>query len=61
MSADGTVAISGLSISDDGKLAAYAIADAGSDWVKWYVREVYQRRAIYPTSSHGRSSALPPG
>jgi prolyl oligopeptidase len=40
MSADGTVAISGLSISDDGKLAAYSIADAGSDWVKWYVREV---------------------
>lgn len=40
MSADGTVAISGLSISDDGRLAAYSIADAGSDWVKWYVREV---------------------
>src|SRR5882762_399550 len=37
MSADGTVAISGLSVSDDGRLAAYAIADAGSDWVKWYV------------------------
>src|SRR5207302_5618363 len=40
MSADGTVAISGLSISDDGRLAAYSIADAGSDWVKWHVREV---------------------
>ena len=40
MSADGTVAISGFSASDDGKLAAYAIADAGSDWVKWYVRDV---------------------
>lgn len=40
MSADGTVAISGLSISDDGLLAAYSIADAGSDWVKWHVREV---------------------
>lgn len=40
MSADGTVAISGLSITDDGKLAAYSIADAGSDWVKWYVRDV---------------------
>lgn len=40
MSTDGTVAISGLSITDDGALAAYAIADAGSDWVKWYVRDV---------------------
>jgi prolyl oligopeptidase len=40
MSPDGTVAISGLSITDDGKLAAYSIADAGSDWVKWHVREV---------------------
>jgi len=40
MSTDGTVAINGLSISDDGRLAAYSIADAGSDWVKWHVREV---------------------
>ncbi len=40
MSADGTVAVSGLSITDDGRLAAYSIADAGSDWVKWYVRDV---------------------
>jgi prolyl oligopeptidase len=39
-SPDGTVAISGLSITDDGTLAAYSIADAGSDWVKWHVREV---------------------
>jgi prolyl oligopeptidase len=40
LSADGTVAISGLSISDDGLLSAYSIADAGSDWVKWHVRDV---------------------
>jgi prolyl oligopeptidase len=39
-SEDGTVAISGLSITDDGALAAYSIADAGSDWVKWRVRNV---------------------
>lgn len=39
-SADGTVAISGISITDDGRLAAYSIADAGSDWVKWHVREI---------------------
>jgi prolyl oligopeptidase len=40
LSADGTVAISGLSITDDGMLAAYSIADAGSDWMTWRVREV---------------------
>jgi prolyl oligopeptidase len=39
-SADGTVAISGLSITDDGMLAAYSIAVAGSDWVRWHVRDV---------------------
>jgi prolyl oligopeptidase len=39
-SEDGTVAISGISITDDGLLAAYSIADAGSDWVKWHVRNV---------------------
>jgi prolyl oligopeptidase len=39
-SADGTVAISGISITDDGSLAAYSIADAGSDWVKWHIRNV---------------------
>jgi len=39
-SADGTVAISGISITDDGALAAYSIADAGSDWVKWHIRSV---------------------
>jgi prolyl oligopeptidase len=40
LSEDGTVAISGLSITDDGLLAAYSIAVAGSDWVKWHVRDV---------------------
>jgi prolyl oligopeptidase len=39
-SEDGTVAISGVGITDDGMLAAYSIADAGSDWVKWHVRNV---------------------
>jgi prolyl oligopeptidase len=38
--ADGTVALSGVSITDDGTLAAYGISDAGSDWVTWHVREV---------------------
>ena len=43
MSKDGTVAISGLGFSDDGRLLAYAIADAGSDWQIWRVRDVDDR------------------
>ncbi len=40
LSADGTTAVSSMSISDDGKLLAYALADAGSDWNRWKVMEV---------------------
>lgn len=39
-SADGTVALSRYSISEDGKYIAYGIAKAGSDWNVWKVREV---------------------
>ncbi|MBD2594891.1 S9 family peptidase [Nostoc spongiaeforme FACHB-130] len=40
LSADGTVALSGLSISDDGKFLAYGLATSGSDWQEWKVRDV---------------------
>ena len=40
LSKDGTVALAGLSVSHDGKLLAYALADAGSDWTTWHVRDV---------------------
>jgi len=39
-SEDGTLALSGRSVSPDGKLIAYSIADAGSDWDDWYVMSV---------------------
>ncbi len=39
-SKDGTVALSGLSVNEDGTLLAYAVSDAGSDWITWRVREV---------------------
>jgi len=38
--ADGTAALSGLSVDREGKRAAYAIAQAGSDWSEWHVRDV---------------------
>ncbi|HKP03917.1 MAG TPA: prolyl oligopeptidase family serine peptidase [Chthoniobacterales bacterium] len=40
LSADGTVALSGTDVTDDGKLMAYGIAVAGSDWQEWKVRDI---------------------
>ena len=40
LSADGTVALSGTAVSQDGHLLAYGIAAAGSDWNEWKVRDV---------------------
>ncbi|MBD0389147.1 MAG: S9 family peptidase [Nostoc sp. C3-bin3] len=40
LSEDGTVALSGLSISEDGKLLAYSLSASGSDWQEWKVRNV---------------------
>ena len=40
LSEDGTVALTSYAISDDGKLLAYGLSTAGSDWQEWRVREV---------------------
>ena len=40
LTADGTAALTGYAISEDGRLMAYGIASAGSDWQEWKVREV---------------------
>jgi prolyl oligopeptidase len=39
-SKDGTVALAGTAVSDDGSLLAYGIAEAGSDWNTWHVLDV---------------------
>jgi prolyl oligopeptidase len=39
-SEDGTVALSNVSVSRDGKLIAYSVSDGGSDWIKIKVREI---------------------
>src|SRR6185295_7304737 len=46
LSADGTVALSGMSISDDGKLMAYSLSASGSDWQEWKVRDVETRKDL---------------
>jgi prolyl oligopeptidase len=40
LSKDGTVALSGIAVTDDGKLLAYGLAVAGSDWQEWKVRDI---------------------
>jgi prolyl oligopeptidase len=40
LSADGTVALSGTAVSDNGKLLAYSLSASGSDWQEWKVRDV---------------------
>ena len=40
LSADGTVALSGTDVTEDGNLLAYGVATAGSDWVELRVRDV---------------------
>lgn len=40
LSKDGTVALSGVAVTEDGKLLAYGLSTAGSDWQEWKVRDV---------------------
>jgi prolyl oligopeptidase len=40
LSKDGTVALSSYAFSNDGRTMAYGLAEAGSDWQTWYVRDV---------------------
>ncbi len=40
LSEDGTISLAGGALTDDGKLFAYGLAEAGSDWKEWRVRDV---------------------
>ena len=46
LSQDGTVALTGLQISEDGKLLAYGLSSGGSDWQEWKVRDVEAGRDL---------------
>ena len=45
-SKDGTVALAGLTFSEDGKYLAYGVSEAGSDWSGWKVMHVPTRKAL---------------
>jgi prolyl oligopeptidase len=36
----GTVSVSGVGISPDGRWVSYGLSEAGSDWITWRVREI---------------------
>ena len=38
--ADGTVAITGMGFTRDGRYVAYGLSTGGSDWIEWRVRDV---------------------
>ena len=40
LSADGTVALSGIAISDNGQYLAYGLSTAGSDWIDYFVKNI---------------------
>jgi len=46
LSADGTVALSGTSVSHDGRYLAYSLARSGSDWNEVHVLEIASGRVL---------------
>jgi len=40
LSPDGTIALSGMAISEDGNFMAYGLSTSGSDWQEWKVRDI---------------------
>src|SRR5438874_3902234 len=46
LSPDGTIALTGYTITDDGQLMAYGLSSAGSDWEDWKVRDIETGRDL---------------
>jgi len=46
LSNDGTVSLSGISISKNGKTLAYGISNAGSDWVEIHFRDIVTKKDL---------------
>jgi prolyl oligopeptidase len=43
---DGTQALADLAVSDDGKYLVYGVAEAGSDWETWHVKDIVTGKLI---------------
>jgi len=62
LSKDGTVSLSVLSVSPDGRFLAYSTSESGSDWQTWRVREVETGRDlpdVLPWSKFSSATWLP--
>jgi prolyl oligopeptidase len=58
LSADGTVALSGVTFTDDGKLLAYGLATAGSDRTEWRIRDVETGQDMADTLKPNRQGGI---
>jgi len=56
LSKDGTVALSGMSITEDGRLMAYSISVAGSDWQTWKVRDITTGKDLHDEIQWSKAS-----
>lgn len=58
LSTDGTVALNGVSFTDDGTLMAYALSTAGSDRTVWNVRDVETGKDLPDTLKPNRQGGV---
>ncbi len=58
LSADATVALTNYVPSPDGRLLAYALSDAGSDWKTWHVRDVATGRDLADVLRHTKFTSV---
>src|SRR5580765_974140 len=56
--ADGTAALNGSTFTDDGKLWAYGVAEAGSDRTEWHVMDVASGKPLPDTLAPNRNYGI---
>jgi prolyl oligopeptidase len=54
LSKDGTIALKGAGFSNDGRLMAYGLSEAGSDWENWHVRDVETGHDLPDSIQHAK-------
>jgi len=57
LSADGTMALTGFSVTDNGALMAYSLSSAGSDWQEFKVRDIDTGKDLADAIKWVKSSA----
>jgi len=58
LSSDGTVALSGIAVSEDGKYLGYGLARAGSDWQEFHVRDIATAKDLDDQINWAKFTAL---